>query len=373
MSELINIKTTPRVIAFYLPQFHPFPENDNWWGKGFTEWTNISKAKALFRGHQQPKVPADLGYYDLRLPIVREQQAALAKESGISGFCYWHYWFGEGKQLMNRIIDEVHASGSPNFPFCLGWANESWKAKQWNKDGGGDKILIEQVYGGELDFRMHFNYVKELFKDERYIRVNNQPLFYIYKPFDSESIAIIITLWNKWIKSENIAEKIYFVANMEFQKDYENLKELGFDAVSVGTLQRMDYGVFMSNSFISRIKYHFRDIFKKGPVVIDYKKTLKYAWNQEFDSKEDVLPFLIPNWDHTPRSGKKGRVFKNCTPENFKEQARRVINGVINKENKIIMLKSWNEWGEGNYMEPDIKYGKGYLDALKTVLSDFKK
>lgn len=170
----------PLVIAYYLPQFHPFKENDEWWGKGFTEWTNVGKAKPLFRGHYQPKVPADLGYYDLRLPEIRQQQAELAKEAGVSGFCYWHYWFGEGRQLLNEIIDEVVATGKPDFPFCLGWANETWKAKQWNKDGSGDKVLIEQRYGGEDDYRHHFEYVLKIFKDDRYIKIKNCPLFLIY-------------------------------------------------------------------------------------------------------------------------------------------------------------------------------------------------
>lgn len=168
-----------KIIAYYLPQFHPFPENDEWWGKGFTEWTNVGKAKPLFHGHNQPKVPADLGYYDLRIPSVREEQARLAKEAGVYGFCYWHYWFGNGKQLLNEIIDDVHASGKPNFPFCLGWANESWKAKQWRKDGSGDVLLEEQVYGGVDEYRRHFDYVLDLFKDPRYIRVDGKPFFLI--------------------------------------------------------------------------------------------------------------------------------------------------------------------------------------------------
>ena len=195
-----------KIIAFYLPQFHPFKENDEWWGKGFTEWTNVGKAKSLFRGHQQPKVPADLGYYDLRLPEVRNQQVELAKSAGIYGFCYWHYWFGKGVQLMNRIIDEVHSSESPDFPFCLGWANESWKAKQWNKDGSGDKILVEQTYPDIADFRKHYEYVRELFKDKRYIRYEGKPFFYIYKPLNSPAIKQIILLWNQWIKEDGIAE-----------------------------------------------------------------------------------------------------------------------------------------------------------------------
>ena len=172
----------PRVIAFYLPQFYPFPENDEWWGKGFTEWTSVGKAKPLYRGHYQPKIPADLGYYDLRVASVREEQAKLAKEAGIEGFLYWHYWFGNGKRLMWEVFDEVLKTGNPDFPFCLGWANHSWYAKNWNKSAtkGADKLLIEQRYYGEKDYRMHFDYVINAFKDPRYLKEDGKPIFYIF-------------------------------------------------------------------------------------------------------------------------------------------------------------------------------------------------
>lgn len=139
------------VIAYYLPQYHPIPENDEWWGKGFTEWTNVAKAKPMFRGHYQPIVPADLGFYDLRVPEVREEQARLAQEAGIDAFCYWHYWFGNGKQLLERPLNEVVASGKPDFPFCIGWANHSWMKKSWNNQVSRfcQDLLIEQEYPGK--------------------------------------------------------------------------------------------------------------------------------------------------------------------------------------------------------------------------------
>lgn len=167
-----------RLIAFYLPQFHPIPENNEWWGKGFTEWTNVAKAKALFPGHYQPHVPADLGFYDLRVPETRIAQAELAREHGIEGFCYWHYWFG-GKRLLERPFNEVLKSGEPKFPFCLGWANESWSGI-WH--GCADKILMEQTYLGIEEEERHFNAVVDALFDERYLRVDDKPIFYIYKP-----------------------------------------------------------------------------------------------------------------------------------------------------------------------------------------------
>jgi lipopolysaccharide biosynthesis protein len=168
-----------RFIAFYLPQYHPIPENDEWWGRGFTEWMNVSRAKPLFDGHYQPHLPAKLGFYDLRVPEVRQAQADLARRHGIEGFCYWHYWF-EGKRLLERPFNEVLSSGQPDFPFCLAWANETW-SRRWL---GEDKdILQEQTYSLEDDLD-HITWLMEAFADPRYIRVHGRPLFLIYKPFD---------------------------------------------------------------------------------------------------------------------------------------------------------------------------------------------
>ena len=168
-------KAKVRAIAFYLPQFYPTPENDEWWAPGFTEWTNVGKAKPLFHGHYQPRVPADLGYYDLRVPETREMQAQLAKEAGLEGFCYWHYWFN-GRRLLDRVFREVVESGTPDFPFCLCWANHSWYAKTWNSNSP-DRLLIEQTYGGVEDFTAHFNAMLPAFKDEKYIKVDGKPVF----------------------------------------------------------------------------------------------------------------------------------------------------------------------------------------------------
>ena len=175
--------TKPRIIAFYLPQYHSFPENDEWWGKGFTEWTNVGKAKSLFKGHDQPRVPTELGYYDLTMPKIREEQARLAREAGIEGFMYWHYWFGGGRTLLTEIIKEVQESGKPDFPFCIGWANHSWYAKNWNPDGTTfNRLLMEQTYPGIDDAKAYFDSLLPLFRDKRYITVDGSPLLLIYDP-----------------------------------------------------------------------------------------------------------------------------------------------------------------------------------------------
>lgn len=357
------MKCKARVIAYYLPQFHPFKENDEWWGKGFTEWTNVGKAKPLFCGHKQPVVPGELGYYDLRLSEVRERQAELAREAGVEGFCYWHYWFN-GHQLMNDIIDDVLESGKPSLPFCFGWANETWKAKQWNKDGKGDKILIEQTYGGEDDYRAHFDYVKKFFKDERYIRVDGNPFFLIYKPLLFEDVKSFMSLWNKWVKEEGIAERVCFVGNVDFDKDIDRIKKLGFDFVVPQLNQRF----FSKSLVVKAVKKAVRTIIG-SPEVVSYKNAIKRFWNDEIDSKEYVLPTIMPRWDHSPRSGRRGVVLHKSTPELFAKHVKKTIEKVQLKENKIIMLKSWNEWAEGNYIEPDLFNKNSYLEVLRTFLA----
>lgn len=357
----MNIQEEPMIIAYYLPQFHPFKENDEWWGKGFTEWTNVGKAKPLFHGHYQPKVPADLGYYDLRLPEVRQQQVDLAKEAGVYGFCYWHYWFGNGRQLMNEIIDEVVETGKPDFPFCLGWANETWKAKQWNKDGSGDKILIEQCYGGEEDYRQHFEYALKIFKDDRYIKLDNRPVFLIYQPQLIPDLNLFISLWNRWAKEEGFCG-IYFIARMKQAEEFNKSKwlDMGVDAV---TTERT-YGFEMNEWYPTRMfKRAIRKIFG-WPIVKPYKKAMQY-FVKDSDVDEDFIPCLIPNWDHSPRSKRKANILTNCDPEYFRKHVDRVFSVISKKKNKMVFLKSWNEWAEGNYMEPDLKYGKGYIRVLR--------
>ena len=199
-----------RVLAYYLPQFHPIPENDEWWGKGFTEWTNVGKAKPLFPGHYQPHVPADLGYYDLRVPETREAQAQLAREYGVEGFVYWHYWFGNGKRLLERPFNEVLASGKPDFPFALAWANETWKGFWFGADGSRN-ALIEQMYPGDDDYINHFYTVLPAFKDRRYITCEGKPIFIIYHPTQMPEMLHFISLWQDLAK-QNGLKGIYFIA-----------------------------------------------------------------------------------------------------------------------------------------------------------------
>lgn len=308
----------PKIIAFYLPQFHPTPENDEWWGKGFTEWTNVGKARSLFRGHYQPRVPADLGYYDLRLPEVREEQAKLAKEAGIYGFCYWHYWFGNGKRLLEKIWDDVIESGNPDFPICLGWANHSWYAKLWDKRAS-DKLLIEQKYPGVNDYTAHFFYALKAFKDKRYIRINNKPLFFIY-----DAIAVpqeFIETWNYLAKKNGFENGICFVGRLRKESEYKTIAK-NFDYFII---ERM-------NDINKNICYFYKRFHQVKNILLgyprncySYKEVYPHLINSEVDSKENFIPVIIPCWDHSPRSNNKGVIFHNSTPLLFKEHIKQVF------------------------------------------------
>ncbi len=347
-----------RIIASYLPQFHPILENDEWWGKGFTEWTNVGKAKALFPGHYQPKIPADLGYYDLRLPEVREAQAELANEAGIEGFCYWHYWFG-GKRLLERPFNEVLTSGKPDFPFCLCWANHSWYAKTWNKDVP-DKLLIEQTYPGKKDYENHFYTLLPAFKDKRYMCVQNKPIFGLYSPEDFPDVQGFISYWNELAK-QNGLEGFYFITVSYKRKDNSDILLKGFDAIIYDL-------TFLRRSSMRYFYLFFHKIFGI-PQIIDYRDYTK-TLIENMPVDKTILPCIVPNFDHTPRSIRKGTVMINTSPENWSKLLKGLFLKIKDKsgDDNIVFIKSWNEWAEGNYLEPDLKYGKQYLEALRKVL-----
>lgn len=379
-----------RVIAFYLPQFHPIPENDKWWGKGFTEWVNVAKAKPLFKGHIQPRVPADLGFYDLRMPEVREAQAELAREAGIEGFCYWHYWFGNGKMLLEKPFQEVLKSGKPDFPFCLGWANHDWTNKTWktSKRYTKQRILQKQEYFGETDYTSHFYYVLNAFNDKRYIYINDKPVFVVFNPEEIPDAKFFIDLWNGLAKKNGLPG-VYFVGitnnipNLKKEvkffstKDengvaadrYQSILNMGFNAVNSRGYSRAK---LLANGVIN----HYGSIiassyFGAALNKVKYKELIKHMYVAE-DTWENVYPTIIPNYDRSPRSGKNAVIWYGSTPELFKEHVENALDVIKekNKEHKVLFLKSWNEWGETNYIEPDITYGNAYLDNLKKALSE---
>jgi lipopolysaccharide biosynthesis protein len=379
-----------RVLAYYLPQFHPIPENDEWWGPGFTEWTNVAKAKPRFKGHVQPRIPADLGFYDLRLPETREKQAELAKAAGIEGFCYYHYWFGNGRQLLERPFNEVVESGKPDFPFCLCWANHTWGGTTWtNASMKAEKhIFMEQTYPGEEDNKEHFYSLLQAFKDKRYITVDGKLLFAIYDPFSFDGVELFIKQWRE-LAEKNGLPGFHFVgllqssslaSYMEAKRKNANTEDdvlervdrilkMGFDAIVTDSKYRaqlLSKGVF-------RVALHS---FMTKKLGIDYTDRYKQAdINKhlflEADKKENIYPTIFPNWDRTPRSNNDA-ILVDSTPEVFKDCLLKAQSIIDSKEpeHRLVFMKSWNEWGEGNYVEPDLQYGRGYLNALKEALLD---
>lgn len=380
-----------RIIAFYLPQFHPIPENNEWWGSGFTEWTNVAKAKPRFRGHVQPRIPADLGFYDLRLPETREAQVELAREAGIEGFCYYHYWFGNGRQLLERPFNEVVDNGKPDFPFCLCWANHTWASATWTNaksNKQGSEILMEQEYPGADDNLKHFHSLLKAFQDPRYITVDGKLLFAIFDPWKFEKASEFMKQWNE-LAAENglngfhfigicrtanptsyIKQKLYAreegdVADMRIKE----VLNMGFDAVATDNHY---YSQIKAKGIVRSAIHDFNSqiLGIKRPFIFKQANVNKYMLIPA-EKRENVYPTLIPNWDRTPRS-REDAIYVESTPKEFEKLSSRAIDLVSKKdfEHRLIFLKSWNEWGEGNYMEPDEQYGKGYIEALSRALSE---
>ena len=380
-----------RVIALYLPQFHPTPENDRWWGPGFTEWTNVAKAKPLFRGHQQPRIPADLGFYDLRLPETREQQAQLAREAGVEGFCYYHYWFGNGRQLLERPLQEVVASGKPDFPFCICWANHTWSNKTWERKSAVQKnsVLMEQTYPGTEDDIAHFNALLPMFKDRRYMTVDGKLIFAIYDPFGFKNVQQFIATWRR-LAEENGLPGFHFIGmtpstltirtapdgtrqrvmpNLESSAEiYRRVLDLGFDAVN--SLGKRRGEMLYEGKWKNIAKTVLRHIgFPTGSMRYDYERTVRNYFAPE-DTWENVYPSILPQWDRTPRVASMDGVYVNATPEKFENHIRQALSLIKDKqpEHRILFLKSWNEWGEGNYVEPDMEWGHGFIDAIHNAV-----
>ena len=338
-----------KLIAFYLPQYHEIEFNNKYWGKGYTEWTATAKAKPLFKGHYQPHIPADLGFYNLLMSDTREAQAAMAKEYGIDGFCYWHYWFGNGKTIMEQPFLEVLKSKKPDFPFCLSWANHNWHNPKTKE------IILKQEYFGKDDYINHFNYLLPAFLDERYIKVNNKPIFSIFAPPFIPDLNDFIDLWNELAIKAGF-KGIYFIGigqTIGRVQDYKNYK---LDAIN--TL-RLDHFKYHQNGIKQRIHN-----FLNRNNIFTYKEAARHFIAEE-DIEENIIPTIITGWDHSPRSGEKALILTEYTPYHFRDHIKEVFNMISRKKNKYCFVKSWNEWAEGNHLEPDLKYGLEFLKVLK--------
>jgi lipopolysaccharide biosynthesis protein len=355
-----------RVIAFHLPQFHPIPENDRWWGKGFTEWTNVAKAGPLFRGHDQPRLPADLGFYDLRLPEARAAQAELAQSYGIEGFCYWHYWF-HGRRLLEGPVSDILASGQPDFPFCLAWANESW-SRSWL--GDDREVLIEQTYSAEDD-RAHARWLARACADPRYIQIHGRPMIVIYKPLALPDPRRTTDIFRHEFERLGLPEP--YLVGIDAHRPLTDMRELGFDMTEHHEPQLGALGpdAFSDASLPSK----FRRNLRRGILSSAYKI---YSYAEAVRLMVPVrpafahFPCCFVGWDNTARRGRHAIVMVDATPDLFREQLSLMVHGVLDKhpQERVVFINAWNEWAEGMYLEPDQKRGHAYLESIGSVLAE---
>ncbi|HXE95589.1 MAG TPA: glycoside hydrolase family 99-like domain-containing protein [Dongiaceae bacterium] len=351
-----------KLISMYLPQYHPIPENDQWWGKGFTEWTNVRKATPRFPGHYQPHVPGQLGYYDLRDPGTRAAQADLARSHGIHGFCYYHYWFN-GQRLLETPFNEVLKSGEPDFPFCLCWANENW-SRRW--DGSEQEILIAQNYSDE-DSLAFIESLVPAFRDSRYIRVNGKPLLLVYRTGLLPDPKRTADIWRDAMLKAGVGD-LYLVRVENFMDGSEVLpSEIGFDAaVEFAPYWRAAGGTIESLAEVG------------GPPV-----SLKNMYVYDYDrGVEDMLvrqvpdyPFfrgVFPSWDNSARRKNEPSIVVNSSPEKFAFWLATVILQTLEKrqgDERMVFINAWNEWGEGCHLEPDERYGMAWLEAVRSAVA----
>lgn len=348
----------PKLIAFYLPQFHPVPENDTWWGKGFTEWTNVTKARPLFGGHYQPRLPADLGFYDLRLPEVREAQAELARQYGIHGFCYHYYFFDGGKRLLERPLQEVLATGKPDFPFCICWANENW-TRRW--DGQERDVLMHQSHSPENNLAF-IRSVIPYFQDPRYIRVDGRPLLVIYRTTLIPDMPRTIDLWRDELAKHGLPPP-YLIAVESHDVTGEWAVASGFDAVCEFPPHKCPESTRIDSSMLRQNKSFMGPLFDYEKVVQAFVERPKAAYTRH--------RCVTLGWDNTPRKGKDGLVMMNFSLKAYhrwlsamREEAQTTMIG----DQRFLFVNAWNEWAEGTYLEPDRLYGHAYLEATRAAM-----
>jgi lipopolysaccharide biosynthesis protein/glycosyltransferase involved in cell wall biosynthesis len=364
--ETTQPAVSARLIAFYLPQFHPIPENDKWWGKGFTEWSNVTKSKPLFPGHHQPHLPGDLGFYDLRLSDAREAQAKLAKEHGIEAFCYWHYWF-HGKRLIERPFNEVLHSGDPKFSFCLAWANETW-SRRWL--GEEKDILMPQTYSPEDDLN-HVRWLLPVFADPRCVKINGRALFLIYRPLDLPDPKRTTDL----IRSECVRAGLPEPYLIGINAHCWNLdcRTIGFDATLLFTPQLDNLDEF-TNDELSETKRERNKRFNLDSnklKIYDYEESLVSMLANRSKYNHPVVPSIFVGWDNTPRRGDNGIIILNSEPKIFGKHLEQLVEEVQGNppDERLVFLNAWNEWAEGNHLEPDNLHGRAFLEEVKRVKS----
>lgn len=381
----INDRDTVKTIAFYLPQFHTIPENDEAWGKGFTEWTNVKKATPLFDGHYQPKIPLNKNYYNLLDSSVQEWQSNLAQKYGIFGFCYYHYWFKDGKKLLEKPAEQMLFNKNVSIPFCFCWANENW-TRNW--DGGNHEIIVEQDYGNINDWERHFQYLLPFFKDERYITYNGAPVLIIYKPELINDFKKMIEYFkNRCVENGFSGCEIMIqfpgyryspLYNKEsydhyicFEPIYTNFERanIGTDVTIITKIRKKIKAILGINITHKLIKFLPYKSKKRKLVKYLYDEQWEYILSRKYESEKFIAGAFV-DWDNTARN-KNGTIYLGATPEKFKNYFGKLVNKInSSKQPKIIFINAWNEWGEGAYLEPDEKYGYAYLEAIRDLTGE---
>jgi lipopolysaccharide biosynthesis protein len=367
------IARPPKLIAFYLPQFHAIPENDAWWGEGFSDWVNVRDARPLFAGHRQPRVPhADLGYYDPREPSVLARQAAMARAHGIHGFCFYHYWFG-GKKLLEAPIEAFLAAGEIDMPFCLCWANEPW-TRAW--DGRNRDVLMPQAYGGRREWSMHFDYLLPFLQDPRAMRVEGKPVFLIYRVGNVPRVAEMLQHWRDLAKASGLPGLHIVVMLTAFTRrsDFANA---GLDAACefYPTYAFRPTGLdWLRRGF--KMGLHLRALKRWTPVAREAVITVDYEfmWTRIL-----TMPRVFPtqyrgafvDWDNSPRKGLKAVIMRGSSPDTYRNGLAKQIARACGdlRQEPLVFVNAWNEWAEGAYLEPDIAHGYRYLEATREALA----
>lgn len=355
-----------KLIAMYLPQFHEIPENNDAWGKGFTEWVNVKKAKPLFWGHNQPHVPLHDNYYNLLQAGVMEWQMAMAKKAGIHGFCFYHYWFG-GRMVLEKPAEMFLQNKSIDFHFCFSWANEPW-TKTWHGAGGNKEILIPQTYGGEKEWKAHYDYFCPFFMDKRYIKIDSRPVVMIYRLRNISRFNDMIRYWNECARKdgfsgifiismncgkENVEKSRWVNASVDFEPNRTKAEMLGSHTL----LKPRESGSLLWNRLSMR--------------RISYKKLNERMLGTSHEKNYFRMAFV--DFDDSPRRNTRAVIMKGSTPERFGRYLKRGMQLSRQEGNEYMFLNAWNEWGEGNYLEPDTKHGYGYLKQIKAALADLEQ
>lgn len=362
------------LIAFYLPQYHEIPENNCWWGDGFTDWVNVKKARPLFSGHIQPRKPHDdIGYYNPLDIQVLEKQAEIAKKYGIFGFCFFHYWF-KGKKLLEKPFEGILKSKKPNLPFCLCWANEPW-GRTW--DGRNNEILQNQEYGEEEDWIEHFKYILPALEDERAIKIDGKPIFLIYRVGHIKQANQMIDLWKREARKAGL-EDIYIISMLTKHEDRDKNNDSNFDAVCEFfplyhfRVKPSDFiRGFIKLGIYQRLMKKFIPFFDKSVVKIDYD----YMWKRILSTKKvHGVQFrgAFVAWDNSPRKGESGIIIPNANPQKYQFWMEKQLARILKdpSESRLLFLNAWNEWAEGAYLEPDQTFGYGYLEATRKALEN---